>query len=93
MRRALRALVALVLVAVPAAAQVIVATAVASPTQTRAGTQGAGGSVSPPSTLAALVTEIDRSIQRSPLAVTSTCAWHVWHLLAHRPIPRSASDT
>ncbi len=61
MRGSLRALVALVLVAVPAAAQVIVAPAVASPTQTRAGTQGAGGSVSQPSTLAALVAELDRN--------------------------------
>ncbi len=61
MRQSLLALVAFCLVAVPAAAQIPVTTAVASPRQAVAGSQRAGESVNQASTLAALVAELERN--------------------------------
>ena len=61
MKRSLLGLVALVLVTVPAAAQVTVATELTSPAEAVAGSQGTGASVNQASTLAALVAELERN--------------------------------
>lgn len=61
MRPSLKAIIAFVLVAAPAAAQVNVATGLTSPAEVVAGAQGAGESVNQASTLAALVAELERN--------------------------------
>jgi len=61
MRPSLKAIVAFVLVAAPAAAQVTVATELTSPAEAVAGSQGTGASVNQASTLAALVAELERN--------------------------------
>jgi outer membrane protein, heavy metal efflux system len=61
MRPSLKAIMALVLVAAPAAAQVNIATGPTSPVEVVARSQGAGESVNQASTLAALVAELERN--------------------------------